>query len=132
MTTPSSDSSLGAQIRQARLDASLSLRALADQIKRAPSYLNDIEHNRRVPSEAVIKDICAALDLDEDRLLAAAGRVGEGAEEFMKSQPIAGVLLRTVSGAGTTSGAGLNERDLKKLLKAAEKMIQDQDRDMDK
>jgi transcriptional regulator with XRE-family HTH domain len=132
MTTPRSDTSLGSQIRQARLDAGLSLRALAEQIKRAPSYLNDIEHNRRVPSESVIKDICSALGMDEDRLLAAAGRVGEGAEEFMKSQPIAGVLLRTVSGSGTVSGAGLGERDLKKLLKQAEKMIQDQDRDSDK
>jgi transcriptional regulator with XRE-family HTH domain len=132
MTTPRSDTSLGSQIRQARLDAGLSLRALAEQIKRAPSYLNDIEHNRRVPSESVIKDICSALGMDEDRLLAAAGRVGEGAEEFMKSQPIAGVLLRTVSGSGTVSGTGLGERDLKKLLKQAEKMIQDQDRDSDK
>lgn len=132
MATPRSDTSLGSQIRQARLDAGLSLRALAEQIKRAPSYLNDIEHNRRVPSESVIKDICSALGMDEDRLLAAAGRVGEGAEEFMKSQPIAGVLLRTVSGSGTVSGAGLGERDLKKLLKQAEKMIQDQDRDSDK
>ena len=125
MTTLPSDTSLGAQIRQARLDAGLSLRALAEQIKRAPSYLNDIEHNRRVPSESVIKDICTVLRLDEDRLLAAAGRVGERAEEFMKSNPTAGVLLRTVS------GAGLGERDLRKLLEQAEKMIQDRAQDSD-
>jgi transcriptional regulator with XRE-family HTH domain len=123
MTTPRPDATLGAQIREARLHVGLSLRGLAEKIKRAPSYLNDIEHNRRVPSEPVIKAICTVLDLDEDRLLAAAGRMGEGAEEFMKSNPTAGVLLRTVS------GAGLGERDLRKLLEQAEKMIQERDED---
>lgn len=108
---------LGQRIRDARVAAGLSLRELARRIERAPSYLNDIEHDRRVPSEAVVMQLASELDLDSDLLLAAAGRVGEGAERYMQSNPTAGVLFRRVS------GAGLGEQDLKDLLEQAEKII---------
>ena len=121
MAKARSNATLGQQIRDARVTADISLRELARRIKRAPSYLNDIEHDRRVPSEPVLMQICAELDLDADRLLAAAGRVGEGAEQYMKSNPTAGVLFRRVS------DAGLDERDLKQLLQQAEKMISKRD-----
>jgi transcriptional regulator with XRE-family HTH domain len=112
---------LGQRIRDARVAAGLSLRELARRIERAPSYLNDIEHDRRVPSEAVVMQLASELDLDSDLLLAAAGRVGEGAERYMKSNPTAGVLFRRVS------GAGLGEQDLKRLLEQAEKIIDKRD-----
>jgi transcriptional regulator with XRE-family HTH domain len=105
--------------------AQLSLRELARRIERAPSYLNDIEHDRRVPSEAVLKQLAAELDLAVDLLLAAAGRVGEGAERYMQSNPTAGVLFRRVS------DAGLGEQDLKQLLEQAEKMISKRDQSTD-
>lgn len=111
---------LGTQIRDARVRAELSLRELARRIECAPSYLNDIEHDRRVPSELVLKKICAELELDEDRLLAAAGRLGEGAEEYLKANPTAGVLFRRVS------GARLGESALSSLLKQAERLIREQ------
>jgi transcriptional regulator with XRE-family HTH domain len=101
--------------------AGLSLRELARRIERAPSYLNDIEHDRRVPSEAVLMQLASELDLDADLLLAAAGRVGEGAERYMQSNPTAGVLFRRVS------GAGLGEQDLKHLLEQAEEIINKRD-----
>jgi len=99
----------------------LSLRALARQLEVAPSYMNDIENDRRVPSEAVLRRIASELGLDADLLLAAAGRVGEGAREYIRANPTAGVLFRRVS------DAGLDEQDLKKLLKQAEKMISKRD-----
>lgn len=108
---------LGQQIRNARLAADLSLRELARRIERAPSYVNDIEHDRRVPSETVLADLAAHLNLDFDQLLATAGRVGEGAKKYMKSQPMAGMLLRTVS------DAEFGERELKTLIEQAEKII---------
>ncbi|MFD3458236.1 multiprotein-bridging factor 1 family protein [Nocardia fluminea] len=108
---------LGQQIRSARLAADLSLRELARRIERAPSYMNDIEHDRRVPSESVLADLAAALSLDLDQLLATAGRVGEGAEQYMKSQPMAGMLLRRVS------DAEFGERELKTLIEQADKII---------
>jgi transcriptional regulator with XRE-family HTH domain len=111
---------LGKLVHEARVAKELSLRALASQVQCAPSYLNDIEYNRRVPSEEILRRIASELDLDVDLLLAMAGRVGAGAEEFMKSNPTAGVLFRRVS------EAGLKESDLKKLLESAEQMARDQ------
>jgi transcriptional regulator with XRE-family HTH domain len=113
---------LGQRIRDARVAAGLSLRELARRIERAPSYLNDIEHDRRVPSEAVVLQLADQLALDADLLLAAAGRVGAGAEQYMQSNPTAGVLFRRVS------DAGLGEKDLKDLLDQAQKLIDKRNR----
>jgi transcriptional regulator with XRE-family HTH domain len=121
MTDKPSGETLGQQIRDARVAAQLSLRALARQLEVAPSYMNDIENDRRVPSEAVLRRIAAELDLDADLLLAAAGRVGEGARDYIKANPTAGVLFRRVS------DAGMGEQGLKKLLEQAEKMINKSD-----
>jgi transcriptional regulator with XRE-family HTH domain len=123
MTGRPAGATLGQQIRDARVAAGLSLRALARQLEVAPSYMNDIENDRRVPSESVLIRIAAELCLDADLLLAAAGRVGEGAREYIKANPTAGVLFRRVS------GAGLDEQGLKKLLEQAEKMITRRDED---
>jgi transcriptional regulator with XRE-family HTH domain len=123
MTGRPAGATLGQQIRDARVAAGLSLRALARQLEVAPSYMNDIENDRRVPSESVLIRIAAELGLDADLLLAAAGRVGEGAREYIKANPTAGVLFRRVS------GAGLDEQGLKKLLEQAEKMITRRDED---
>jgi transcriptional regulator with XRE-family HTH domain len=87
--------------------------------------MNDIENDRRVPSETVLRRIASELDLDADLLLAAAGRVGEGAREYIKTNPTAGVLFRRMS------DAGLDEQDVKKLLQQAEKMISKRDQDTD-
>jgi transcriptional regulator with XRE-family HTH domain len=103
--------------------ADLSLRALARQLEVAPSYMNDIENDRRVPSEAVLRRIASELGLNADLLLATAGRVGEGAREYIKKQPAAGVLFRRLS------DARLDEQGLKKLLEEAEQMITERDED---
>jgi len=123
MADPGSNAALGAQIREARVRAEISLRELARRIDHAPSYLNDIEHDRRVPSEPVLRQICAELpELDLDRLLAAAGRVGAGAQKYLMANPTAGVLFRRVS------DAGLDERDLTQLLKQAERLIRERNK----
>jgi transcriptional regulator with XRE-family HTH domain len=122
MTAASSGQTLGGKIRDARVAAGLALREVARQIDRAPSYLNDIEHDRRVPSEAVLRQICALLTLDINEMLTIAGRASEGTEEYLKANPTAGVLLRRVS------DAGLGEEELKKLLSRAEKIIRDRDK----
>lgn len=124
MAASKSGPSLGTQLRDARVRAELSLRELARRLGRAPSYINDIEHDRRVPSEAVLRQIAIELGLDLDHLLAAAGRAGEGAEEYMKTNPTAGVLFRRMS------RAGLGEPELMQLLSEAEKMIRDRTEDV--
>ena len=123
MTGRTSGTPLGQQVRDARVAAGLSLRALARQLEVAPSYVNDIENDRRVPSEAVLRRMASELGLDADLLLAAAGRVGEGAREYIREQPAAGMLFRRLS------DARMDEQGLKKLLEEAEKMITRRDED---
>jgi transcriptional regulator with XRE-family HTH domain len=124
MTDRPSGATLGQQIRDARVAAGLSLRALARRLEVAPSYMNDIENDRRVPSEAVLRRIASEVGLDADLLLAAAGRAGEGqgARKYIREQPAAGVLFRRLS------DARLDEQGLK-LLEEAEKMITERDED---
>jgi len=118
MGAADSEQTFGDRVRDERIKKGLSLRELARRLDIAASYLNDIEYNRRVPSEPVVRRISEELELDVDVMLAAAGRVGEGAEEYMKSNPTAGVLFRRVS------EAGLNEHDLKELLSKAEQLAE--------
>jgi transcriptional regulator with XRE-family HTH domain len=125
MGSAGSEVTLGQQIRDARVQAGHSLRAFARELGLSPSYVNDIEHDRRVPSENVLRQISDMLGLDADRLLAAAGRVGEDAERYLRANPTAGVLFRRVS------AAGLPEDQLKRLLNQAEKMIMSRDKGTD-
>jgi transcriptional regulator with XRE-family HTH domain len=108
--------SLGQRIRGARVAAGRSLRAAARELGLSPSYINDIEFDRRVPSESVLLQIADLLGLDPDQLLGAAGRVGADAEAYLKDNPTAGVLFRRVS------GAGLSEKQLRELLDRVDSM----------
>ena len=69
---------LGDLINRARVGKQLSLRGLARQVDIVPSYLADIENDRRTPSESVLRRISAILDLDFDALMQQAGRLGKG------------------------------------------------------
>jgi transcriptional regulator with XRE-family HTH domain len=75
----------------------MTLRALAVATGKTASYLSDIENDRRIPSEEVLRAIAATLELDPDELLAAAGRLGEGAGRYLRRTPQAGVLFRRLS-----------------------------------
>lgn len=112
---------LGRQIADARRAHEKSLRALAEEVKLSPSYLNDIEHERRVPSEQAIRDIARVLNMDVNAMLAKAGRVGENTQEYMRSRPSAGVLLRKAS------DAGLSEEELQKLIPRLDQIIKSRD-----
>ena len=99
---------LGDLINQARIRKRLGLRALARELGIAPSYLADIENDRRIPSEPVLRRISALLELDFDFLMHQAGRLGEGVEDYLRQQEFAGQFFRKV--AETNLGqAGLRE-----------------------
>ena len=108
--------SLGDRVRDARVSKGLALRELARRIGIAPSYLSDIEYDRRTPSEEVLGTICGELDLDVDTMLALAGRLGEEADRYLRRHPTAGVLFRRVS------AAGLPEADLQRLVDEVDDM----------
>jgi len=108
--------SLGDVVRNKRVELDISLRDLAKKLAIAPSYLSDIENDRRVPSEDVLERLAAELKLKLDDLMARAGRFGDEAERYMKQHPTAGVLFRRIS------DKRLPDEDLKKLLSTVEKM----------
>lgn len=107
---------LGQVLRDSRVALDFGLREFAKRLDITPSYLSDIECDRRVPSEEVLSNLAQALDLELDHLMALAGRVGDDAERYMKNHPTAGVLFRRIS------DKGLREEDLRKLLQEVEKL----------
>jgi transcriptional regulator with XRE-family HTH domain len=109
---------LGDVVREARNSAKLSLRDLAKRINKTPSYISDIENDRRIPSEDVIRDIAKVLNLEFDEIMALAGRLGSRAERYIKRHPIVGVLLRRIS------DGNLQDEDLKKLLQQVERLTE--------
>lgn len=113
--------SLGQQVRDARIAANQTLRGLARDLELSPSYLNDIEFDRRVPSTEVLRRIADRLVLDLDALLAAAGRVGiaKDAEQYIRETPSAGVLFRRVT------DDRLTEDQVQRLIKQVDNMTQD-------
>jgi len=110
------EKTLGEVIREARIHAKLSLREFAKKLEITPSYQSDIENDRRIPSDEVLRATATSLKLDFDDLMARTGRVGEKAERYVRRRPTAGALLRTIS------DKNLSEEQLKKLLRDAEKM----------
>lgn len=61
---------LGEVIREARTIQDTRLRELARRLGVTPSYISDIENDRRVPSEEILRKIAAALTLDFEDLIA--------------------------------------------------------------
>lgn len=73
------DQTFGAIVREARTKAGKTQRQLAEQVKKedgssiTAQYLNDIEFDRRKPSEFVTRQIAKALGLAPDRLMFVSG-----------------------------------------------------------
>ena len=71
MTVPAT---FGKTVSNARKEKEINQKQLAELIKRedgvpiSPQYLNDIEHDRRIPSSEVIVQIAEMLRLDADYL----------------------------------------------------------------
>ena len=108
--------SVGQAIRDRRMEKELGLRELARLIDIAPSYLSDIENDRRVPASSVMEAIAKELGLSYDALMALAGRLDEQTENYLKRQPQAAVLFRKIS------SNRLGEHDLQKLTDQADQM----------
>jgi transcriptional regulator with XRE-family HTH domain len=108
--------SLGEILREARVKVGLTLRDLAKKLELAPSYISDIENDRRIPSEDVLRQFAQTLALKFDDLMAMAGRVGNDAERYLKKHPAVGVLFRRIS------DKRLPEAEIQKLISEVEKM----------
>lgn len=94
------EDTLGDQVRRARVAKGLGVRALAADLSVSPSYISDIENDRRVPSEEVLQALSLRLELDFDELMALAGRFGDDADRYMRRTPAAGLLFRRLQQKG--------------------------------
>jgi transcriptional regulator with XRE-family HTH domain len=110
------DTTLGAFIRDARLAKGLKLRELARRLDVTPSYVSDIENDRRIPSEEVLTKIAAELDLDYSNLVARAGRLPADAERYMRETPSATALFRRITEQKWP------EEDIKRLAQSADEI----------
>ena len=88
---------VGEVIHDARVKLKRSLRDVTGELDITPSYLSDIENDRRIPSEDVLRDLAKLLELEYDDLMARAGRLGDDAVRYMKNTPAAGVLFRRLA-----------------------------------
>ena len=116
------DKTLGEVIRDGRAaKGQMKLRELARLLDVTPSYVSDIENDRRVPSEDVLARIATALDLDYTDLVARAGRLGADAERYMRREPTATTLFRKIS------DRRLNEEQLRELIQQVDTLPPDDD-----
>lgn len=107
---------LGEVLHDARVALDWSLRDLAKKLDKTPSYLSDIENDRRIPAEDMLGELARVLKLDFDDLMARAGRFGEDAVRYMMRTPAAGVLLRKLADKNAPPDA------VDKLIKDADRL----------
>jgi transcriptional regulator with XRE-family HTH domain len=118
------DTTLGDVVRDGRTAKDMKLRELARRLEVTPSYVSDIENDRRVPSEDVLARIAGELDLDLEDLVARSGRLGSSAERYMRDTPAATTLFRRIS------AERLDEGEIQQLLRRVEQLRSDpKDRD---
>lgn len=113
------DRTLGEVVREGRTAKGIKLRELSRRLEVTPSYVSDIENDRRVPSEEVLQKIATELDLDYGDLVARAGRLGSEAERYMRQTPVATTLFRRIS------KERLTEDELRQLMERVDELRSD-------
>jgi L-glutamine-phosphate cytidylyltransferase len=93
--------SFGVLIRKSRIKKGIGQRELANRISVAPSYLNDIEKNKRsAPKKELIKKISDILEINLELLYDLAGssknKIATDIEEYILDNPKISSLLRTI------------------------------------
>lgn len=84
---------LGTLLRLARESQGISLSTLSLKVRASPSYLSRLEQGERTePSVRLIKRLAVVLELDEDELFRAAGRLPKDLTRWILQTP--GVLGR--------------------------------------
>jgi transcriptional regulator with XRE-family HTH domain len=101
--------SLGEVLRAARLAHGIGLREFARTLRITPSYLSDIENDRRTATEHLLAAMAPDLELDFDELMALGGRLGEETTRYVRQVPAAARLFRRIS------EMGLDEQEINKL-----------------
>jgi transcriptional regulator with XRE-family HTH domain len=88
---------LGERIRAARIEQGFKLRSFAQKLGISPTHQSDIENDRRVPSEELLRAIAQELRLAFDELMDLTGRLGNKARRYAQEEPAAAALFRKLS-----------------------------------
>lgn len=108
---------LGEEIRRLRLLAGFTLRGLAADLDVSAAHLSDIEHNRRRPSEKLLRKIAARLrkvGATYDSLEKLLSGIDTKTRDWAASTPGARALLRRLLEA---------DRDPQEIQRALEKLL---------
>lgn len=96
--------SLGQTIRQLRLAADYKLREFAALIEISAAYLSDIEHDRRNPTDDVLRKIAVLLgkrvEVTYETLRSLSARLETDLQRMVQQNPEVGQLLREVKQTG--------------------------------
>jgi len=85
----------GKILRKLRMQSGMGLRELARLIDKSPGYLSDVEQdNVPPPSEEVIINIAAALNVNKNLLLLAAHKMDPELSNYIAEEPQAADFLR--------------------------------------
>jgi transcriptional regulator with XRE-family HTH domain len=91
------NNSLGDLIRVTRANQEIGLREAARKLDITPSYLSDIELDRRVPSDDILQRISELLTIPSEHLYMMAGKLDAQTLAYMQTHPKAIVLLRRIA-----------------------------------
>ena len=105
---------IGDAIRRERNRRGYSLRALARALEIAPSYMSDIELNRRTPTERVLRGVSEMLDMDFDSLMHQVDRIPESVQQYLLREEMAGRIVRRMA------ETRFEHEDLERILETVE------------
>ena len=95
---------LGRTIKHVRTQAGYTLRGFAEMVGISAAYLSDIEHDRRNPTDEVLRKIAAKLrqrvPVTYEELRARSTRLETDLQEIVQQTPEVGQLLREVKETG--------------------------------
>jgi transcriptional regulator with XRE-family HTH domain len=116
---PVTTESLGQAIRRFRLSADYKLREFANLIGISAAYLSDIEHDRRNPTEDVLRAIARMLSnrvpVSYDELQSLSTRLESDLQDMVRQHPEVGQLLREVRQSGRSPSDVI--RELQEILR---------------
>lgn len=88
---------LGMILRRRREEKKFSLREVARQAGISPSYLSDIELDRRQPAEPVLREIARVIAEDAEELACHAGRLSPKAVDYLRLHPRLVLLVNRIA-----------------------------------
>jgi transcriptional regulator with XRE-family HTH domain len=106
---------LGTTIRGARTARDATLRDIAEALDISVPTVSEIELDRRIPSETLLRNIARTLELDSDELRALAGKLTDEEIGYIKKNPTALKLLIAMM------VADFGTKETTKLVKQVEK-----------